>query len=735
MENKNKKIKYKNNKLSFVFLILFSICLIFNIFFLYDPNKANGTDSNNNGYHKPVIEENENMSTGLKTTWQCVYFGSFPQEEVMNTNMKYPVDEYAIDDGFIIDDEIYKNVLDLAKDKYKIRDTSKDIFANSSLKNENIIINVDLIKDIEYKNEKYRIEINKTKNNEEQYYKYNINDEKYKIFKYSPIKWRIVNVEGNIVTLLSDKLITSLRYGQSDPDNHFDSSWEGSNARKYLNSGDLYSDNSDPNWKLEGFLNAFTEKEKNAMIKSNVKNAKNAYYGVSSGNDTEDIVYIPSNEEVFSSDLASTYGFYKGSGHDDPAKRFRSTTYAKYTGAWWSPVESYKGNSFWFMRTNGYKDDYITYICDFGYIYNRGIGVDNFGAGILPMVKVDISKIDLIDAGYVSSDEINKNTYKFEKSDNSIKKEVKNELNDYKKIEFGVYPQREIINEDVLNNGYYNLSDEDYILDNELYDKLSKANWGGDDDEADVDYRVITINGEKYLKERTGWYIQDDNHNKYNGAYSFTQDHYFKIEPIVWRVLYDDGKYQTLVVDKAIECAVFSNTYPATGMYYDESYIRDYLNNEKKSFFAKDAFFSKEKKRIVKFRLNNENQKNNYYFGTKNKSDANFNIMDLFKSDITHIFSEEDLFYGDSAKFYGFNESDGVPDVNRRFKSTGYAKFHGAWFSTNEETNGNCFYMTRTVGYDNRFIVYVDESGAIYNRGIDNDTGDMAVLPVIKIKK
>ena len=56
-------------------------------------------------------------------------------------------------------------------------------------------------------------------------------------------------------------------------------------------------------------------------------------------------------------------------------------------------------------------------------------------------------------------------------------------------------------------------------------------------------------------------------------------------------------------------------------------------------------------------------------------------------------------------------------------------------FSDKKETLGNCFYVTRTTGYDQSDVVYVDEKGAIYNRGINVSTGDMGFLPMIDIKE
>ena len=41
--------------------------------------------------------------------------------------------------------------------------------------------------------------------------------------------------------------------------------------------------------------------------------------------------------------------------------------------------------------------------------------------------------------------------------------------------------------------------------------------------------------------------------------------------------------------------------------------------------------------------------------------------------------------------------------------------------------------MTRITGYDQSDVVYVDENGAIFNRGINVKTDDIGFLPVINI--
>lgn len=708
-------------------------------------------------FKTPEVVKDPKMPSGLKTTWQCVYFGSFPQIEVLKTGDELPIDDYALNDDVIYDDELYEK---LKSSFYKLYSEHEPTYKQRKPCKYDYLANIIEIPEyyapiLEIDNEKYIIEGYEYKLDKDNYDKYDeteanayakyINNGKtanngikqyYKkysngsIFKYAPIKWRVVSVDGNILTLISDKILTSMS------PNHGIYSWEDSDVRYYLNSMD---NNYVEQYDKSGFLNnAFNDKEKDAILKTKIKNDPNEYYGTSSGEDTEDFVYIPSNEEVFSGDTAASYGFYEGSGVDDAAKRFRSTIYAKYKGAWWSPVEEYKGNSFWYTRTNGYSDQSISYICDFGYIYSRGMKCNTLGAGVLPMIRVDASKTDLYDAGFVSSDEINKNTYKFKNVNEAeanagetseTKKE--NVKKNYEIIEFGTYPQREIVTAEMIKDKMFYLKEGEYILDDELYEKLDKK--------VGLKKTYIEIDGEKYYAARNwkGNLSNSDSKYLYNNERKkiLGEDyHYFKVEPIKWRVLENKNGKRTLISDKVIDRAKF---YLSNGeCTWMESDILKWLNLEDKynTPFYKKAFTYEEQEKIISKSFDYDNMKNNYYFGTSCITDEN--SKSIYNGDIkVYIISEEDLFYGEKASVYGFDKSDGVADVNRRFKTTAYARFQDVWFSKKDDENyGNAFYMTRTNGYDRQNVVYVGEKGAIYNRGINVTTDDIGFLPMIDIK-
>ena len=71
-----------------------------------------------------------------------------------------------------------------------------------------------------------------------------------------------------------------------------------------------------------------------------------------------------------------------------------------------SPVKGYRGNSFWFMRTSGYTPSTVTYICDFGYIYNQGTLVTCDDAALLPAISIDLSRAQFTVAPPVCSNDI-----------------------------------------------------------------------------------------------------------------------------------------------------------------------------------------------------------------------------------------------------------------------------------------------------------------------------------------
>lgn len=310
----------------------------------------------NETYSEPVIEKEEALSSGLKTTWDCVYFGQYPSSEIMKT-LNSPIEGYATPAGSIIVDE--------------------ELFA--ALKDAVWEDDETVINDVRFRRIK-----SKDSEDEPQYYHWTDSDP-YHYFIYEPIKWRIIEINDDEMMLMSDRLLDCVPYNRVSEN----VSWQDSYLRQFLND--------------EFYDHAFSEKEKEAIITKQIENDPNRTYDTYCGNTTSDKVFILSEEEVYLDKKATEHGFYPYTGVDDPAKRFRPTMYAMARGTWYSPVENYKGNGFWFMRTNGYCGSSVTYICDMGYIYEHGTDVTCSDSGILPVICVDLTKAELIDAGKSSS--------------------------------------------------------------------------------------------------------------------------------------------------------------------------------------------------------------------------------------------------------------------------------------------------------------------------------------------
>lgn len=296
-----------------------------------------------------------------ETLWSCLYFGSYPANEVVNGTFD-AVDAYALAEGDIITDAALYAQLEQAT--------------------------WDEADDTEVNDRRYH-RINAlgavaASGNRLQHYRWN-DPTAWHYFAYAPIKWRVLNIKGSKALLLAHRMPDSHPFH----DRQEDVSWSNSQIRLWLNSD---------------FLDrAFSPAEREAIDETAVTNGRNYYFGTPCGPDTHDRVFLLSEAEVFASPRAVDYGFFPSDGPNDPARRFCSTLYAKCRGAWWSPESSSAGNSFWFLRTNGYTMANAVYVGDAGDIYNRGILNTCNDTALLPAITIDLSKAEWTAAASVMS--------------------------------------------------------------------------------------------------------------------------------------------------------------------------------------------------------------------------------------------------------------------------------------------------------------------------------------------
>ena len=317
----------------------------------------------------PRIVKDSSMEAGQKVTWDCVYFGSYPQSEI----------------------------------------TSKDGSIYNALKN---ATGWDENNDITIGRTKYRRlkgeDATHYSSNEEGQYNWNGNYKTYHYFKYEPIKWRVLNRNGNDAFLLADVALDDQKYNTNYED--VDVTWETSSMRSWLNGYGASVNQSKTDYSKKNFINsAFTFTQKNAIKTTSVVNNNNINYGTTGGNNTSDQVFLLSTSEVYNTDTAAGYGFVKNN-IDDEARRSRCSTYAHAMGTWRyydtdAEYTKYNGNVYWRLRSSSWCS--ASYV-DYGYGLFEYIDVDepSFSlCGMRPALHLNLLSSNLYSyAGTVCSD-------------------------------------------------------------------------------------------------------------------------------------------------------------------------------------------------------------------------------------------------------------------------------------------------------------------------------------------
>lgn len=657
---KQKHTSLRMNAWSTVSILL---CIVLGLYLSSAPVAAEGASPS--FLHPPIVEQDEHTPTGLKTTWSCVFFGAYPSAEVVDSDWD-AVDDYALQPGDVIRDDTLFARLESAD----WQDHTLEIEGHAYL----------------------RIGLDRapaTGGMREQHYKWDYS-RPWHYFKIQPIRWRVLDIQENKALLLADRIPDSLPYNTAD----IDVTWDASTLRSWLNGYGADANGQGIDYSGFGFIDrAFSDEERTAILPTLCVNLPNLDYGTDSGADTEDRLFMLSNADVFEGDNAGRYGFEPSRDYDDPAKRFTSTLYAKCMGAWWSPVESYAGNSFWFMRTNGYTPRSATYVCDFGYIYSKGTLVTCADAGVLPAMWIDLENSAISDAGEAVSTEImhteENGESLFPIPDIASPIVLPDETAPggtrtiWNAVAFGHYPQTEIL--DKMPEDLPPWAKDDVEVNHRLYQKL----------EENVEGDKATLDDTRYLRLDGRW---------------------FRCDPIVWRVLEVSGGTALLLSDRCLDAVPYHTEYE--DVFWEDSSLRSWLNHA----FLQRAFTEQERRGIVVSTVSNTN---NHYFGTACGSGT---------QDRVFILSEEEVFSSGKATMYGFQPSDAIADQGRRLSPTAYASTRGAWQSTSPETAGFGFWFLRTNGYTRDNVVYVGEKGYLYNRGIPVTCGDAGIVPAIRVR-
>ena len=330
------------------------------------------------------------MTSKQNVTWDCIWFGSYPQREVIADEASYTAlnkIEYNGDADTIADADLFAK-LQSASDWDSNGDTIIDGDKYHRIKKSDSVAI------------KYAVEISKPTKFDNANYYYNWSDEtSYHYFKYEPIKWRVLSVSGSDAFLLADIALDDQTYNHA----FAEITWEKSRLRSWLNGYGSSENNKGTDYTKSNFINtAFTSSEIDAVKITDVVNNDNLTYGTEGGNDTKDKIFSLSESEVYSTADAESYGFLKNRSTDDEGRACVSSTYAKAKGVAGSARKP--GNCNWWMRSPGYQATYAAVVMGYGEAYSQGASVYSWATGVRPALHLDISSDTLWSyAGTVSS--------------------------------------------------------------------------------------------------------------------------------------------------------------------------------------------------------------------------------------------------------------------------------------------------------------------------------------------
>lgn len=314
----------------------------------------------------PRIKADSSMASGQRVIWDCVWFGSYPQAEVVPSGGYTSLREELLQNGDVIVSDSIFNVLN-----------------NSTEWDSNDEIILDGIK---YRKMRRRDATNNKYTNSRyaNYYKWE-DSTTYHYFKYEPIKWRILCISEGEALLLSDIALDGQEY--------FGYTWENSVIRKWLNGYESMDIDWDEDLGDKYFLNyAFTDLEQSAIITTPIENADNIADGTEGGNDTTDKIFLLSESEVWYTNKAVSYGFAQRGNVLDEARRCKSSTYAKAMGIYNSPWGSeYVGNCEWWLRSPGAQEQKVMSVGDEGDTYDYGYDNDEMEIAIRPALTLNLS--------------------------------------------------------------------------------------------------------------------------------------------------------------------------------------------------------------------------------------------------------------------------------------------------------------------------------------------------------
>lgn len=307
----------------------------------------------------PRIVADSSMQAKQKVTWDCVWFGAYPQSEVTSG-------------------EIYNTLKN----------------ATGWDENNDIVINGNKYRRLRGKDATCATSASSNHYNWKEDYL------SYHYFKYEPIKWRVLEVNDGRALLLADQVLDDQKYNQK-----FEIiTWENCSMRSWLNGREAIINQDGIDYTNTNFINtAFNVDEQKSIMTTKIINDNSSRYETDGGSDTLDKIFLLSESETYT-EKAEKYGFTKYASTNDEGRTAQYSTYAYAMGCFKSIVKNYTTNGRWWLRSPGTRCCAVD-ISEFGDGKQSGISINSNDCGVRPALYLNLSLMNLYSyAGTICSD-------------------------------------------------------------------------------------------------------------------------------------------------------------------------------------------------------------------------------------------------------------------------------------------------------------------------------------------
>ncbi len=491
----------------------------------------------------------------------------------------------------------------------------------------------------------------------------------------TPIKWRMLSVDGDDAFLVADKILDCRKYNDTDTD----VTWETCTMRTWLNGYGGDANNDGKSYGRNNFLhNAFSKSERSAIKTINVVNNDNPENNTEGGNSTSDKVYLLSLDEVTN----SAYGFSSDYNENDKSRWAKTTEYAKARGAktYSELSDTYAGNGYWWLRSPGFRSSLASDVMGHGSVSRGGGHVNDSNTAVRPALHLNLKAL---------SDTMSSSSWSYAGTVTSK----------------GKVEEIEVTNPTEPGKP----SVPSTVIPGEFTGKLNNPT-------TDADGIVIwdcVYFGNYWQEDTNGDGKADKNDEK---------------TPIKWRVLSVEGNDVLLLADENLDCQKYNETY--TDVTWETCTLRSWLNGygaevnqEGKDYsdnnFLDNAFSKSEQLGIT---ITDVVNYDNSTYGTKG---GNNTLDKVYLLSINEVMEQT----------YGFSSDNSADDHGKRGKTTEYAKQQGVkTYSVISDIYAKYgYWWLRSPGRYSYFDSNVDDYGSVSEDGEFVHNSSSAVRPALHL--